>query len=129
VHLVEVHVIGLKPLETALQRLLHLLANEPRPAPQPRHGVGRAGNLRGQHHLLAAVARAQPVADEGFGAALGLGPGRHRIHLGRIDQVDPALQCVIELLEGFGLGILLAPGHRAQTDQADVDAGSAQRTV
>src|SRR5690606_22505684 len=64
-----------------------------------------------------------------FGEALRFGLGRHRIHFGGIHQAHPARQGVIELLVSFGFGVLLAPGHGAQSDQADLEVGVAKFAV
>src|SRR5690606_18334892 len=62
----------------------------------------------------------EPGADVGLGATLRLGARRHGIHLGDVDQVDAVRDRIIELLVGFGFGVLLAPGHGAESEEADL---------
>ena len=42
---------------------------------------------------------------------------------------DAVIKRVIQLPKALGLGVLLTEGHGAETNTADVDAGSAKRTV
>ncbi|MNV49955.1 hypothetical protein D3C71_1419320 [compost metagenome] len=89
----------------------------------------RAGHLAGQHDVLAALAAGQPGAYVGLGQALRFRLGRHGVHLGHVDQVDAALQRVVQLLVRLSFGVLLAPGHGAQSDQADIQVGTAEFAV
>ena len=86
----------------------------------------RAGNLGREHDFLArATMLREPGADSALGRTLGLRTRRHRVHLGGIDQGDAVLECIVDLLVRFALAVLLAPGHGAETDQADLDVGVA----
>ncbi|MNZ94866.1 hypothetical protein D3C78_1139840 [compost metagenome] len=69
------------------------------------------------------------VADDGFGGAAGLGLGRHRVHLGGVDEVDPGGLGAADLREALGLAVLLAPGHAAKRQRADPDIGRAEWAV
>ena len=97
-------------------------------AAEPLH-VGAAHDLGGEDHLVALAARLEPGADDALGRAGGLGFGRDRIELGRVPEIDALVERVIHLLVAFGLGVLLAPGHGAEADQADVEAGAAELAV
>ena len=86
----------------------------------------RAGGLGGQHDLVALAGFLEPAADEALGRALRAGAGRHRVHLGGVDEVDAALERVVELAVRVGFGVLLAEGHGAEADAGDVQAGAAE---
>lgn len=77
----------------------------------------------GREHDPGALARIlpKPGADVLLGAALRFRTWRHRIHLGGIDEIDALRQRIRDLLVRFGFRVLLAPGHGAQPDQADID--------
>ena len=93
----------------------------------PGHAARRAGHLGGQHELAArAGVLGEPVADDGFGGAEGFLARRHRVHLGRVDEVDAALQRAIEDGVGGGLVDLLAEGHGAEADRRDVQVALAE---
>ncbi|MCY1368118.1 hypothetical protein D9M69_550820 [compost metagenome] len=131
--LVKVQVVGLQALQAGVQGGGQVLAVQEGLAVTDVAGplgvAHRAGHLAGQHDVVAPLAARQPGADIGLGQALGFGLGRHRVHLGGIDQVDAALEGVIQLLVRLGFGILLAPGHGAQPDQADIQVGAAEFAV
>ncbi|MNS70324.1 hypothetical protein D3C72_1036660 [compost metagenome] len=130
VQLIQVQVIRLQALQAGVQRFGQVLAVQEGLAVADVAGAlgvaHRAGHLAGQHDVLAALAARQPGADIGFGQPLRFGLGRHGVHLGHVDQVDAARQRVVQLLMGFGLGILLTPGHGAQSNQADIQVGTAE---
>ena len=44
--------------------------------------------------------------------------GRHRVHLGGVDEVDAALERAVEDGVGVGFVHLLAEGHGAEADRA-----------
>ncbi|MNI94392.1 hypothetical protein D3C73_1524900 [compost metagenome] len=72
---------------------------------------------------------AEPVADDALGGGIGLGAWRHRIHFGGVDKIDPAGFGQFDLGEGLGLVVLLAPGHGAQAQGADIEIGTAELAV
>src|SRR5258706_12470001 len=56
------------------------------------------------------------IAKISFGAALGLLLRRDGTHFRRVDEVDAARDCAIELLVRIALAVLLSPCHRAEAD-------------
>jgi hypothetical protein len=68
----------------------------------------------------------KPVADDGLGGAEGFGARRHRIHLGRVDEVDAALQRAVRMAWATGFVHLFTKGHGAQADGGDVKAALAE---
>src|SRR5262249_1518195 len=90
------------------------------------HAAQRPGYLGRDHDLVAGLGRFQPRADIALGPSLRLAARRHRIHLGRVEEIDAALERIAQLLMRLGLAVLLAPGHGAETDAADFDAGTAE---
>ncbi len=133
VELIQVQVVRLQPLQAGVQRRGQVLAVQEGLAVADVAGTlgvaHGAGDLAGQHDVVAAARLGQPRADVGFGQALRFGLGRHRVHFGHVDQVDAALQRVVQLLMRVSFGVLLAPGHGAQPDQADVQVGTAEFAV
>ncbi|CFW18986.1 Uncharacterised protein [Bordetella pertussis] len=133
VQLVEVQVIGLQALEAGVQRLCQVLAVEKGLAVADMAGAlgvaHRTSRLAGQDHLVAPSGPGQPAADAAFGASLGFRLGRHGIHLGGVDQVDAVRQRIVQLFVSLRLGVLLAPGHGAQADEADVEIGVSEFAV
>jgi hypothetical protein len=83
VHLIEVHVVGLQPLEAAVDRLHEVPAVESVVAAtdvvQPQN-VARARYLGGQDDAVAAAPLPDPTADDPLGGAIGFGPRRHGVH-------------------------------------------------
>src|SRR5690606_2714726 len=85
VDLVDVDVVDLQPLQAEVHRLGDVGGGDVGAAAADPVAPTRAGDLGGDHQL-AARAPAQPAAEVGLGAALGGGVGRHRVHLGGIDE-------------------------------------------
>ena len=85
-----------------------------------------ARHLGGDDDPGTAAALFQPAAYDGLRGALGFRPGGNRVHLRGVQEVDALVQGVIQLLVGFGFGILFAPGHGAQAERADADAAVSQ---
>ncbi|MNS93198.1 hypothetical protein D3C72_1273560 [compost metagenome] len=131
--LVQIQVVRLQAFQAGVQRLGQVLAVQEGLAVADVAGTlgiaHGARHLAGQHDVLATLALGQPGADVGFRQALRFGLGRHRVHFGHVDQIDAALQRVVQLLVRFGFGVLLAPGHGAQPDQADIQVGTAEFAV
>ena len=127
VDLVEVDDIGLQPLQAGVAGLRDLGRREVGAAvAHPVHVARGSGHLGRQHDALAhSGAAREPVADDGLGGAVGLAPRRHRVHLGRVDEVDAAGHGVVQQGMGFGLGHLFAKGHGAQANFRDFQAAAA----
>ncbi|MNN36865.1 hypothetical protein D3C81_1507790 [compost metagenome] len=128
--LVEVDVVGVQTLEAALHRSDQVGAVVVRTATADVvDAVARRRRLAGDDPLVAPAVTLQVVADDGFGGTTGLGLRRHRVHLGGVDEVDAGRLGAADLLEAFGFAVLLAPGHAAERQRADLDVGSAERAV
>jgi hypothetical protein len=133
VQLVQVDVVGLQALQALVHGFEQVGLVEGQAATPDVAGAQRlpcrAGGFGGQHDVLAAACVFQPRADVLLGAALGLGLRGHGVHLGRVHEVDAAVQGEVQLCMGLGFGVLFAPGHGAQGDHADVQAGAAKGAV
>ena len=79
--------------------------------------------------LVPVLALFQPTAKVFFRPALGLGPHRTGVEFRGIDEVDAMVHGIVKLPAGFLPCVLLAPGHAAQTDHADIDIGMSQFPV
>src|SRR5690554_1078677 len=88
----------------------------------------RAGRFGREDDIIAAFTTFEPAADIALGAALGLGMGRHRVHLGSVDKIDAERDSPIELLMSLGFAVLLAEGHGAQAQAANLDSRVAKRS-
>ncbi|MCY1436774.1 hypothetical protein D9M71_529100 [compost metagenome] len=128
--LVEVDPVGLQALEAVVQGgddvlavVLELAVTDMADA------VARACNLAGQDPRVAVAMVTEPVADDALGGRVGLRAGRDRVHLGGVDEVDPGGLGPGNLFVGLGLDVLLAPGHGAQAQGADVEVGTAELAV
>ena len=129
--LIEIDIVGLEPLEAALDRSIDLRRAVPRRRcvfAQPGH-LAAAGDLGRDHHLVALFARGKPRADDRFGAALRLGLGRHGINLRGVEQGDAAPDRVVQLRMAVGLAVLLAEGHGAETQGRDLHPGAAKLAI
>ena len=71
----------------------------------------------------------QPGADDAFGGTIRLRAGRHRVHLGRVDEVDALVERVVDLLVALLLGVLFTEGHGAKPDRTHLDSSAAQWAV
>ena len=56
-------------------------------------------------------------------------PRRDRIQFGGVEEIDALVEGIIHLRVAFGLGVLLAPGHGAEADQADIQVGTAETAI
>ena len=81
-----------------------------------------AGYLGGQDKLIADRAPAEPLADD-------LLRGPLPVHGGRIQQVDAAVDGVVEDIERRGRVDLTSEGDAAQADRADAEVGVAELSV
>ena len=52
------------------------------------------------------------MANDGFGLGEGICLWRYRVHFRGVDKVNALRHRIIELLESFGMGVLVAVGHR-----------------
>jgi hypothetical protein len=127
VQLVQVDAVGLQALEACIQRGDDVLAVVLELAvADVADAVAGAGDLAGQQPVVAVAAACEPVADDAFGGGVGFRARRHRVHLGGVDEVDAGGLGPLDLGEGLILGVLLAPGHGAQAEGADVEVGTAE---
>jgi hypothetical protein len=127
VDLVEVDHIGLQPAQAAFARGNDVRGGHALVLAHPGHAAGRPRHLGGQHQLFAgAWILLEPVADDGFGRAAGLGLGRHRVHLRGVDEIHAALQRAAE--DGMRIGFvdLFTEGHGAKADGGDVQVAGAE---
>ncbi|MNJ33806.1 hypothetical protein D3C77_284960 [compost metagenome] len=130
VQLVEVDPVGLQALEAVVQGGDDVLAVVLELAvANVADAVAGAGHLAGQDPVGAVAAGLEPVADDAFGGGVGFRAWRNRVHLGGIDEIDSGGLGALDLREGLGLVILLAPGHGAQAQGADIEVGTAQLAV
>jgi hypothetical protein len=60
---------------------------------------------------------------------LRLGLGRDRVELGGVEEVDALVEGIIHLRVALGLRVLLAPGHGAEADEADIEVRAAEAAV
>ena len=129
VDLVKVNHVGLQAFERGVARLDDVRRGQAIGAAiaDPVHATGWAGQLGGQYQFLpGSGVLGEPVADDGLGRAIGLGAGGHGVHLGRVDEVDAALQRAVQNRVGRGLVHLLAEGHGAQANRGDVQVAAAK---
>lgn len=119
--LVKVDVVGLQPLERALDRMIDILGVENGSGARGAQPIGVAapGDLGGDDRLIAVLARGEPASDDAFGRALRLSPWRNRINFRRIDEIDAAIERIVQLRMAFRLAVLLSPHHRAETDRGN----------
>jgi len=128
--LIKVDAVGAEPFQAVLDRRTDIGTVEPGAAVADMLHVARgADDLGRQHQLVAQAGRLQPAADIALGQALGLGLGRHRIHLGRVDEIDAAIIGQAQLLMRLGFGVLFAECHGAEADAADFDIGSSEAAI
>ncbi len=124
--LVQIDVIGLQALETAVQRLGDVLAVVAQVlVADVVDGVAGAGDLAGEDPVGTVTATLEVIADVALGGGVGFGFGRHRIHFGSVEEIDPGFLGPFDLGEGFSFSVLLAPGHGAEADCTHVQIGTA----
>ncbi len=126
--LIQINVIRLQPFQRMLDGITDIFLVEAcalAVGPEPVEAAA-PDNLAGKNDLIAPAALLEPGTDNRLGRTLRLGFGRNGIEFGRIDEIDTEIHGVIKLLVAFGLRILLAPSHRAETDRGDVDTRPAK---
>jgi hypothetical protein len=124
--LVEVDVIGAQAFQAGLDRgrdvaPIHAIDA----APDRGEAFVRADHLGRDDNPIAPASRLQPRADHALGHAEGFVLGRHRIGLGGVPEIDPVVDRVIHLAMGVGLGVLHAPGHGSQANDAHLEIAAA----
>ena len=130
VQLVEVDPVGLQALEAGVEGCADVLAVVAQVAiADIVDGVAGAGDLAGKHPVGAVATAFEVVANVAFGGGVGVGLGRYRVHFCGVEEVDPRGLGPFDLREGLCLAVLLAPGHGAQRDRADIQIGAAQLSV
>jgi hypothetical protein len=127
VNLVKVDVVGAEPMQAVLDLGHDRLAGQ---APAVRAGPHRVAELGGDHDLV-------PVGEIAQRAAEDLLAGAGRVQVGRVEEVDPGLESVLDeraaglLVQGpdrvAAAGV--AVGHRADGDRGHVQAGGSQLDV
>ncbi|CAH0314002.1 hypothetical protein SRABI70_04823 [Pseudomonas sp. Bi70] len=130
VQLVEVDPVGLQALEAGVQGGDDVLAVVLELAVADMgDAIAGAGDLAGQNPVGAVTVLLEVLADDLLGLAVGLGARRHRVHLGGVDEIDAMGLGALYLCERFASVVLLAPGHGAQAQGADIEIGSAELAV
>jgi len=131
--LVQVQVVGVQPAQAPFQSGDDVLAVVVRQAIADvclATGVaGRAGDLAGQDEPVAVATGFDPVAEVALGGGPGFSAGRRGVHLGGVDEIDPGGDGGVQLLVGVLFGVLVAPGHGAEAEQADLEVGVAECAV
>ncbi len=130
VQLVEVDAIGLQAPQALFQCRDDVLPVVPElTVADMADAIAGAGHLAGQYPVVPIALAGEPVTDDALGSGIGFRPRGYRIHLGGIDEVDARGLGPGNLFECLGLIVLLAPGHGAQTQRADLEVGATQLTV
>ena len=128
---VEVDIVNPETLERALYRAFEMMPIEAAvTAPDMRHNAAEGaavgtGDLGGDDDRLPRLV-GKPLAEDNLGRAIGLRPGRHRIHLGRIVKIHTAVISHIEQAHTFGFFDRTAEGHGAETNIRDEKATAAE---
>ena len=87
-----------------------------------------AHNFGCQNDLVSLLV-GKPLANVLFRLALGLGLRRYRVELGGVDEIDAALQRIVELLSRVLQSVLLPECHRAKADFRDGEFAVAELVV
>ena len=124
VDLIEVEIVGAELGQRFVDGVKDIGAHQLRRPVAAKPGVGGAADdLGGKDHLVAVALGLHPAADDLFGPPLRLCLGRDRVEFGGVDEIDAARKGQVHLGVAFGLGVLLAPGHRTQADLGDKKIG------
>lgn len=131
VKLIEIDIVRLKPPQRAFDGLVDVARVEAGGlAVGTEPGIGAASDdLRREDHLVAGAAALEPAAEDLLGRALRLRLGRDRVELGRVEEIDPLIERIVELRVALGLGVLLAPRHGPEADRRDAKAGAAKWAI
>ena len=111
--LVEIDTVCLQSPQRAVYCLNQLISRESGTTTQIMKLWIWPCSLRGEHIVIAKPSLLEPGANVFLGPTLSFSPGGNRVHLCRIQHVDASLERIGNLLVGFGLCVLLTPGHRA----------------
>ena len=126
VQLVKIDVIGLKPLQAAVDGLHDGTTRIRCTIADPLDPV--TGNLGRKDDLVPLARSGEPGSDDFLGPALCFRTqGSGGIKLGRVEEIHPAFDGVVHLPVTFGFRVLLAPGHGAEADLGNGHAGAAKR--
>lgn len=124
VDLIEVDVIGLQPLQAGINSCIDIGGIRTLSAAQIF--AARAGDLGGEHDILALAGLLEPGSDIFLRAALSFrSHRRRRIHFRGVEEIDALMNGVVHLLMGFGFAVLRAPGHCAQANLRNGNIGAA----
>ena len=131
--LVQVQVVGVEPAQAAFQGGDDVLAVVVRQAIADMRLAARitrrTGDLAGQDEPVAVAAGFDPVAEVALGGGPGLSAGGCGVHLGGVDEIDAGGDGGVQLLVGVLFAVLMAPGHGAEAEQADLEVGVAECAV
>jgi hypothetical protein len=122
VHLVEVDVVGLQPLQRGVRGTTDVERRELALVGPVTHV---AVELGGEHGALAATAAAgEPAAEDLLGLA-GLGA----VAVGGVEEVEAVLVSGVHDRVAVGLAGAGAEVHRAQAQRGDLEAGAAELAI
>jgi hypothetical protein len=93
------------------------------------NAIAGASNFAGQHPVGAITALFEVLTDDLFSLAVSLGARWHRVHFSSVDEVDAIRLSTCNLCHTLAGRILLAPGHGAQAQAADLDVAAAELAV
>ncbi len=129
--LVEIDVVGAEAAQAVFAGARDRVAIERGVAVAHRRlepAAARARDLGGEQQRIA-PASLHPLADDLFGARRPLRIGRHRIHLGEIDETETRVEGLVEDREALALVGHRAEGHRAEPDLGYAQARAAETSV
>ena len=124
VDLVQVDVVGAEATEGALDGVEDVFAGGPAIPRLRAHGARALGG----HDEIAATAP-KPPPEYLLGTAHRLERTPHRIHVGGIEEGDPARRRTFQDGDRGGLIALQAEGHGAETETGDRKAGTTESDV
>ena len=124
VHLVEIDVIGLQPLERAFAGLPDVKRGELRVVRSVAHWVV---DLRREDDLLAPpAALREPASDDLLGPPFAALPA---VDVGGVEEVDPEVERLVHDDERVGLARLRTEVHRAEAKPADAETRATEADV
>ena len=113
--LIEIDVVGLKPVQRPLDGLVNVGRGQADLARPHLHA-----DLGGDHDLGAVAGFFQPIADDGFRLAAFVAGGPAGIDVGRVDQVEAGRDGGVEQLERHGFVGGPAENVAAERERADL---------
>ena len=130
VQLIQVDIVGLQPLQAGIHRGQQIGAVKVRFAiADIGHAIAGGGGFAGNDPVATPAKTLQVVADNPLGRPVGVGPRRHRVHLGGVDKVDACSLGTADLFEAFGFAVLFSPGHAAQRQSTDLQMTGTERAI